>query len=91
MDSYQAWTDLAMILAMADVYSKRPSTIKLPSISGSNLLDSEMERLCDRSRNGKEKTPEWAEAITGVPADTTRALARLYAQSKPAKLHSDGR
>jgi anaerobic dimethyl sulfoxide reductase subunit A len=39
---------------------------------------------------GKEddlpKTPGWAEGITGVPADTTRQLARGYATLKPAAL-----
>ncbi|MCQ2438074.1 MAG: molybdopterin-dependent oxidoreductase, partial [Clostridia bacterium] len=32
------------------------------------------------------KTPEWAEAITGVPAETIRSLARRYATAKPAAL-----
>lgn len=32
------------------------------------------------------KTPEWAEGITGVPADTIRSLARRYAKAKPAAL-----
>ena len=30
------------------------------------------------------KTPEWAEAICGVPAETIRELARLYASKRPA-------
>jgi anaerobic dimethyl sulfoxide reductase subunit A len=30
------------------------------------------------------KTPEWAEKICGVPAETIRELARLYAKTKPA-------
>ncbi len=34
--------------------------------------------------DGINKTPEWQEPITGVPADTVRAFARLYASSKPA-------
>ena len=34
--------------------------------------------------DGVAKTPEWAEAITGVPAETIRRLARLYATTKPA-------
>ncbi len=33
-----------------------------------------------------DRTPEWAEKICGVPAETIRALARLYANSKPSKL-----
>jgi anaerobic dimethyl sulfoxide reductase subunit A len=32
------------------------------------------------------KTPEWAESITGVPADTIRSLARRYATQRPAAL-----
>jgi anaerobic dimethyl sulfoxide reductase subunit A len=36
--------------------------------------------------DGIPKTPEWAEGICGVPAETIAALARLYAQSKPTKM-----
>ncbi len=37
--------------------------------------------------DGVAKTPEWAEPITGVPAATTRRLAREFATSRPAALH----
>lgn len=37
--------------------------------------------------DGVRKTPEWAEAITGVPAATLRRLAIEFATSKPAALH----
>jgi anaerobic selenocysteine-containing dehydrogenase len=33
------------------------------------------------------KTPEWAEGICAVPAETIRELARLYGKTKPAVLH----
>jgi len=41
-----------------------------------------------------DKTPEWAEKICGVPAETIREFARLYARSKPVNLmvaHTLGR
>lgn len=37
-------------------------------------------------KDGFAKTPEWAEPITGVPAETIRSLALRYAKSKPAAL-----
>ncbi|MBV9859278.1 MAG: molybdopterin-dependent oxidoreductase [Alphaproteobacteria bacterium] len=37
-------------------------------------------------KDGVAKTPEWAAAITGIPADTIRRLAIAFATSKPAAL-----
>jgi anaerobic dimethyl sulfoxide reductase subunit A len=37
--------------------------------------------------DGVAKTPEWAEAITGVPAATIRRFAIEFATSRPAAIH----
>ncbi|PKN94042.1 MAG: dimethyl sulfoxide reductase subunit A [Chloroflexi bacterium HGW-Chloroflexi-6] len=39
------------------------------------------------ARDGQAKTPEWAEAITGIPAQTIARIAREYASLTPAVLY----
>ncbi len=39
------------------------------------------------TRDGVAKTPEWAEAITGVPRETIARIAREYAVTKPGVLY----
>jgi anaerobic dimethyl sulfoxide reductase subunit A len=39
------------------------------------------------TRDGTPKTPEWAEAITGVPRETIARIAREYATTKPGVLY----
>ena len=73
-------TDGALANAMANV------------VLSEDLYDHEfVEAWChgfDEYRECMEQyTPEWAESITGVPADTIRELARLYATTERAALH----
>ncbi|MCB9677696.1 MAG: molybdopterin-dependent oxidoreductase [Alphaproteobacteria bacterium] len=73
-------TDVALLTAMAHV------------IIGEDLVDREFvtkhtenfEAVRDAVRDA---TPEWAESITGVPADDIRAVARLYATTKKAGIY----
>ena len=37
--------------------------------------------------DGTDKTPQWAEKICGVPAETITDFARLYIRSKPVNLN----
>ncbi|MBQ6622086.1 MAG: molybdopterin-dependent oxidoreductase, partial [Mogibacterium sp.] len=37
-------------------------------------------------QDGIPKTPEWAEPITGIPAETIRSLARRLVEAKPAAI-----
>jgi anaerobic dimethyl sulfoxide reductase subunit A len=39
------------------------------------------------TRDGMPKTPQWAESITGVPAETIVRIAREYATIKPSVLY----
>jgi anaerobic dimethyl sulfoxide reductase subunit A len=39
------------------------------------------------TRDGVPKTPEWAEAVTGVPRETIARIAREYATTKPGVLY----
>ena len=43
------------------------------------------DKLAERLQE-KEWTPEWAEAITGIPASRIRELARDYATTRPAAI-----
>jgi len=72
-------TDAALALAMMNV------------LIGDGLYDKAFVRnhavgFPELARHVEDKTPEWAEGITGVPAPTVRELARLYATHTPSMI-----
>jgi anaerobic dimethyl sulfoxide reductase subunit A len=78
-------TDAAMMAAMANVIIKE-------NLQDQAFLDKYAEGF-DKYKDyvlgdedGIEKTPEWAEEITGVPAARLEALAKEYATTDPACL-----
>lgn len=81
-------TDVALMIAMANVWFKE------------DLCDKEfVERWVEPEGlqrwkayvlgmdDSVDKTPQWAEEICGVPAETIEGFARLYARSKPVNLN----
>lgn len=78
-------TDAAMLIAMAHV-------IISENIQDQDFIDkytTGFDQYKDHVMgidDGEPKTPQWAEAITGVPAQVITDLAREYAANKPAAL-----
>jgi len=73
-------TDLALGLAMLNV------------IIGEGLYDREFTDgwtlgFSELEEHVRQFTPQWAEVITGLPADKIRVVARTYATTKPALIH----
>ena len=68
-------TDVAIFNAMAHV-------IIAESLWNQSFVDERAEGFQEIADAVKDCTPEWAEAISGVPADLIRQAARLYATSK---------
>jgi len=81
-------TDAAMMIAMANVWFKE-------GLCDFEFIDRWVEpEGFQRWRayvlgmeDTVDKTPEWAESICGVPAETIEEFARLYARSKPVNLN----
>ena len=82
-------TDLAMMLAMTQVILSEDLTDKKfceQWVEQEGLA--KYKNYVMGGEDGEAKTPEWAEKICGVPAQTIRELARLYARSGPVHLQA---
>lgn len=78
-------TDAAMLAAMAHVIISE-SLIDAAFVEKHTLGYEAYRDYVLGREDGVPKTPQWAEAITKVPADRIVGLARAYATSKPAAL-----
>ena len=80
-------TDLAMMLAVAQVLFEED--IYDHDYVAQNVESKGFEKFRNYVMGGEDqqpKSPEWAEGICAVPAETIREFARLYANSKPVHL-----
>jgi len=82
-------TDVAMMIAMANVWFKedlcdKAFIAKWVDPDGVQCWKEYVTGMND----GVDKTPQWAENICGVPAQTITEFARLYARSKPVNLNT---
>jgi len=84
-------TDVAMMIAMANVWFKE-------DLCDTEFINEYVEPEGFQKwkgyvlglDDGTDKTPQWAENICSVPAETILAFARLYARSKPVNLNLSG-
>ncbi len=73
-------TDTALFNAMAHVIVKE-------KLYNSDFIANRTEGFSDYVESLEDKTPEWAEAITGVPAGDIRQAARMYATAGAAAIY----
>ena len=82
-------TDVAMMIAMANIWFKGDLCDKefIKKWVEPNGLQQWKDYVLGIS-DSVDKTPQWAEKICGVPAETIAAFALLYARSKPVNLNT---
>ena len=68
-------------LAMAMIH-----TIIEEGLVDQDYVDNYTVGYAELAERAKTRTPEWAEAITGVPAEDIRTLAREFATTEPAAI-----
>lgn len=73
-------TDTAVFNAMAHVIVKE-------KLYNQDFIAARTEGFSEYVESLEDKTPEWAEAISGVPAEDIRAAARMYARAKSAAIY----
>ena len=66
-------------LAMAMIH-----TIIEEGLTDKDYVDNHTVGFDELAERAKTRTPEWAEEITGIPADDIRTLAREYASTEPS-------
>jgi predicted molibdopterin-dependent oxidoreductase YjgC len=76
----QAGTDVAVFQAMAQV-------ILQEKLYDQDFIRERVESFDTYAQSIQECTPEWAEEISGVPAEKIRQAARLYANAKSAAIY----
>jgi len=76
----QAGTDVAVFQAIAQV-------IVAEQLYNTNFLRNRVEYFDQYVQSIQDCTPEWAEEISGVPAEDIRQSARLYANAKSAAIY----
>jgi predicted molibdopterin-dependent oxidoreductase YjgC len=73
-------TDTALFNAMAHVVLEE-------KLYAQTFIPIRTEGFAEYAESLEDKTPEWAEAITGVPAEEIRTAARLYGQASAAAIY----
>jgi predicted molibdopterin-dependent oxidoreductase YjgC len=73
-------TDVAVFNAMAHVIVKE-------GLMNEDFIGERTEGFSDYIESLESKTPEWAEEVSGVPADDIRRAARLYATANAAAFY----
>ena len=72
-------TDGALAMAMMNV-------IITEGLVDQDYVDNYTVGYAELAERAKTRTPEWAEKITGIPADVIRQFAREYATTPPAAI-----
>jgi anaerobic selenocysteine-containing dehydrogenase len=72
-------TDGALAMAMMQVIIEE-------DLQDQDYIDNYTEGFTELAERAKTRTPEWAEKITGIPAEDIRKFAREYATSQPSAI-----